>query len=270
MIYRPPQNEAPRPGNSSAQDSSAAEPAPRPSLASHGLASPVAIRTLADWSTLDKAISTALFKRDAETLARTIEELESDPSPWACYYRALALFLAARQAGSDADQTQRMARQAVAALDGMICALEPMEVERLVLSGSICGLLAKHSKGLERGRIGWRAMSEFGQALKLAPENPRAVFAEASASYSMAKPRSREQEGALERLIACERLFEIAARSAQAPVWGHEQLLMYLAEVHLARREVVLAQQAVHRLQRLCFGRQLPAIQDLYLRVAAA
>ena len=65
-------------------------------------------------------------------------------------------------------------------------------------------------------------------------------------------------------------MFDRPAVPGAVPVWGHLHVLLYLCEAHLRRREVVLAQQAVAKLQRMTRGQDFAAVDDVSDRIARA
>lgn len=113
-------------------------------------------------------------------------------------------------------------------------------------------------------------MGAVRQAYKMAASHPRAVYVYASTAYALARPNSRDAEDAFELLQRSQYLFEQPSLADTLPAWGHLNVLLYLAEVHLQRREIVQAQQLACKLGRLATGRKYIVIDELVAKVARA
>jgi hypothetical protein len=220
------------------------------------------------WRGIDHAIDSAHFAHDRTALQSLMASLGSDDTPWGRYYSALAQFLMACLPGTDPADGIALARSALQAVDDCEATAVQMQVERLVLSGSICGLIAKLSSGQQRARVGGRAMTDLNQAVKLGPDNPRGIFSQARAALGMARPGGRDAEEAFVRVRHSMSLFDTPASACVPPNWGRLQVLLFIAETHRRRGEIVLAQHVHGKLLRAARPHSYPAVADLGARIA--
>lgn len=226
--------------------------------------------SIEQWRTVEQSIVAAFLGRDVDDLARIAGDLVEDSSSWGRYYCGLAKFFLATTRVTSQEDASRLAHEALELIDNTFVTDPDLELEMLVLSGSISGLLAKLSSGLQRSRIGLRSLGALERAAKLDPYNPRAQFANASAAFSMNRPGSRDSEEAFKRLLHCEKMFERPGARDKLPQWGHIHVQLFLVNAHLRRQEVVLAQQVLSKLERTSRGMNYPVVTELAQRVSAA
>lgn len=225
---------------------------------------------VARWAPLEWAIVQAYFARDVHTFQDWTQSNFTDDSAWGRYYAALARFFAIPVLGGDHHRTLELAKSGLSLLDAMLVQTREQELEKLILDGCICGHIARVGGVIDRARYGFRALGAVRQAYKMAASHPRAVYVYASTAYAVARPYSRDAEEAFELLQRSQYLFEQPSFADTLPTWGHLNVLLYLAEVHLQRYEIAQAQQVARKLGRLAKGRKYIVIDELVAKVARA
>lgn len=225
---------------------------------------------VARWVQLESAIMQAYFARDVQAFQSWIQFDFTDDSAWGRYYAALAGFFAIPVLGGGHERTRELAGAALSVLDTMPMQSREQELEKLILDGCLCGHLARVAGVIDRARYGYRASSAVRQAYKMAATHPRTVYVYASAAYATARPFSRDADEALALLHRSQYLFEQTSLADPLPNWGYLNVLLYLVEVHLRRREIIQAQQVAGKLGRVVKSGQYIVIDELFAKVARA
>lgn len=201
------------------------------------------------WLWAKRAIAKGYSEDDPAPLLEVIAGLADGAGPWHRYYLALAQFRLGCQRAIARSERARALQTA-----GDLLAAIPLEAaedraEVNALQGCAAGQLVR-LQPLRRARAGLAADQVLQQALSLAPDNPRAVFANAAAAAALAGVRAKDTERAIQALQRACTLFEQqqpppdGCMAAHRPDWGHDEAWLWLGSVYRRRGDLKQARRS--------------------------
>ncbi|MGB6605089.1 MAG: tetratricopeptide repeat protein [Steroidobacteraceae bacterium] len=219
------------------------------------------------WRDLESRIEYGYYTGDARALARLVPALAADESHDRLheYYTGL---LAWRQAllATPAGSGEKFAARCVASLDAALAAQSDF-AEALALRAA-CRLAPAELGGGYAPLSTFRAHREMGEALRLAPDNPRVLLLDALSDYRLSASQGGNRERALVELRRATAAFESERRAADhVPGWGAPDAYLLLGRDLLDHGDPAGARDALER--ALLLAPDCAQVRRLLARITA-
>ncbi|MEL6614914.1 MAG: hypothetical protein AAFQ43_04205 [Bacteroidota bacterium] len=214
----------------------------------------------------DDALARGRAALDAAVLSGSVDSLQmaraqiqlaasGDHADWATYYTALTDYrLGYAFWGAQPEQAGQHAALGASALADLRRQrlAEPLKAEAAALHSALLGMQIglDASLGMTLGQTAAQATAE---ANRLAADNPRVQFVEATSLLSTPAEWGGDPDRALALLQTAVATFEASGEAAtqEAPTWGHADAAAWLAMAHLMRGEAAPARVALETAEAL-------------------